>query len=717
MEININNCNNIQEAKITIQENKLNIKYGINGTGKSTIANAIENKNDLSFLKTFGFDGEPSIKFSSPINKAVTFNTDFVNNIVFRGSDVIDNSFEVFIKSDQFDDKRKKILEDLKGLNKDTIANENIKRLLEVISDLCSRLKLTSTGEIHKTTDFKSILNKQNIYQIPEELNNYKDFLTDKDKNVNWIDWKTKGFDYDDKGICPFCTEDLKETYNEEKEKFKKIYKKNDVKHLTELNVLLSELKEYIGESNFTLLHSCIVDSKNEDEISLIFRKFIADCEYLLIKFNKIVYFDSFNIKSEDISKLGDIVSGLEIDINKLEYFNGNLFINICSDVNEKIESILKMVDTLKVEIGEINSLVVGAIKTSKREINDFLKVAGYDYEFDLFIENSTKAKTILKYSKDNINLNVDDISKHLSWGEKNAFALVLFMFYALSQKTDLIILDDPISSFDDNKKYAIIDRLFVNSKNLKSLKNKTVLLLTHDFEPVIDFVVNGKPNNEAIVHYIKNADGFISETNISRKNDIILTASLYYEYSNKTDINIISRISFLRKYIELSNVNDDEEKNIAYEILSCLIHGNKNMDKKLSKNKYKPLLEDEISVGINYIKKFISNFNYQDFLTKYYNKESILKLYKDEHNNYLKSQIFREYLEISDLRYALDDVIIKFVDEIYHVENDYIYSLDLIKFDTIPNFIVKKIDNFMDDETRKNFSSVIEKSEAMLYS
>ena len=73
--------------------------------------------------------------------------------------------------------------------------------------------------------------------------------------------------------------------------------------------------------------------------------------------------------------------------------------------------------------------------------------------------------------------------------------------------------------------------------------------------------------------------------------------------------------------------------------------------------------------------------------------------MYKNEQNNYLKSQIFREYLEITNKRGTLDDVVLKFVDEIYHMENDYIYSLDLIKFDTIPSFIIEKIDDFINNE------------------
>jgi len=41
MNIEIKNCNNIDSANIFLTENKLNIKFAPNGTGKSTIARAI----------------------------------------------------------------------------------------------------------------------------------------------------------------------------------------------------------------------------------------------------------------------------------------------------------------------------------------------------------------------------------------------------------------------------------------------------------------------------------------------------------------------------------------------------------------------------------------------------------------------------------------------------------------------------------------------------
>ena len=701
MYIKIKNCNNIKEGDISVEKNKLNIKYGINGTGKSTIALAIEKNNNLSFLKTFGINEEPSIEFSETINKVVTFNSDFVNNIVFNGDIVINNAFEVFIKSDQYDEKRKKILEGLKSLNKETIADENTKKLIEILSNLEPRLKLKSTGDVYQTSDFKSILNKQNIYQIPNELESYSEFLCDKDKNINWIDWKTKGFEFDDKKKCPFCTESLKDTYSEEKKKFKDTFKKNDVKHLTEIKQLIEELKDYMNTDSYDSLQNCIIEPKNEDEIMLVFKKFIADYKYLLDKFMKIINFDSYNLKnSTDISNLGDIVLSLKIKTENITYFGNELFFYICNTVNTRIDKIIEKIEQLKAEVGAINGIIKTTIEKSKKEINDFLEIAGFDYKFDIIVEKDNEAKTLLKYSKNNEQeINVDNIEKHLSWGEKNAFALVLFMFYALSQKADLIILDDPISSFDGNKKYAIIDRLFSNTKSLKSLRNKTVLMLTHDFEPVIDFVINGKPNNDAIVKYIKNINGSINENTVTRDNDIKLSINLYYTYAKDTKINIISRISFLRKYIELSNVDNDESQNIAYEILSCLIHGRTEIERKVKNDTYEKIPNEKINLGISFIRKFIMDFDYIQVLEQYYNKRNILNLYKQEQNNYLKSQIFRAYLEISNKRGKLDDVVLKFVDEIYHIENDYSYSLDLIKFDTIPNFIIKKIDSFINCE------------------
>lgn len=93
MEIEIQNCNSIDNAKIFIQESKLNIKYGINGTGKTSIAKAInyaieDKKNGSEKLKLLtqfknleNNDFKPKVHGIDSINSIMVFNEDYINSL------------------------------------------------------------------------------------------------------------------------------------------------------------------------------------------------------------------------------------------------------------------------------------------------------------------------------------------------------------------------------------------------------------------------------------------------------------------------------------------------------------------------------------------------------------------------------------------------------------------------------------------------------------
>ena len=83
------NSNNILSGTIQIRKNQLNIRYATNGTGKSTIASAINLKSkqeSRSALSPFDGAGEPTCSLSPPDNKVLVFNEEFVNSFVFRQS-------------------------------------------------------------------------------------------------------------------------------------------------------------------------------------------------------------------------------------------------------------------------------------------------------------------------------------------------------------------------------------------------------------------------------------------------------------------------------------------------------------------------------------------------------------------------------------------------------------------------------------------------------
>ena len=438
-------------------------------------------------------------------------------------------------------------------LKQKIIESEDLNKLNELLIKLSSKINYKKEkNTIDSRGMYSSIKSEKNIFNIPKELNKYALFLSDKEKNILWSDWKNKGKTYDYWEICPYCAEKFKQDHEKENEAFNLYYTKANVSNLTEFSNIINDTKVYLNTENLQKIEKCIKENIPSSEKDLIFTKFMSEVTYLKEKIYNITTFDSYKIEKEDISNLSNILLDLKISYENLEYFNNKILTKSIYAINSSIDEMIGKISDLQKEIGKMNSLVISKMSSCKKEINSFLKLAVFNYEFDIIKDGDEKNSiTILKYvNSENEKIQVSDIEKHLSWGEKNAFALVLFMYYALSKNPDLIILDDPISSFDGNKKYAIINRLFSNKGDyVDSFYNKTVLMLTHDFEPIIDFGINHKPTKETNMWYLKNNDGVIKEQKISIPSDVLSTIKFYYNESINEENNIISRICFLRKY------------------------------------------------------------------------------------------------------------------------------------------------------------------------
>ena len=102
MEITVSNLGVISQGKLTLEKDIVNIKYGINGSGKSTISKGLElsiNNEDLRELKTYGTDIQPVVSMSEGISNVIVFNQDYVNKYLFK-DDIANNSFEIMINTD-----------------------------------------------------------------------------------------------------------------------------------------------------------------------------------------------------------------------------------------------------------------------------------------------------------------------------------------------------------------------------------------------------------------------------------------------------------------------------------------------------------------------------------------------------------------------------------------------------------------------------------------
>jgi ABC-type dipeptide/oligopeptide/nickel transport system ATPase subunit len=696
MNIKIENCRNIIKANITLSPDVLNIKYAMNGTGKTTIAKAIQYLTDgsgLEDLKTFGENLEPLCEIPATIKNALTFDEKFVSTIVFQESEVISDAFEIFIKTPDYEEKQKLINDRLKEMNINTLENPEYGVLLNTGKTVLSKFTVTNTNQLKKTGLVKSLVSSESIFKLPEKLIKFQPMM-DKDYKVDWVGWKSDGAKYDDNNICPFCTTEIGEVYKEEKKLFTDSYSKSNVKNISEMLGYFESVSEYMLPEKREAMSQCIKDPTDEATITKWVTDFYHDLDFLVNKINKIVSFNSYHVKQEEISNLAEKLNELIIDSDALMIFRSEKTLDLISELNEKINKVSAEVDKLKVEIGTLKGNITSSLGRAINDINEFLDMASIDYALEINHISENETKTLLRYKcpgKDPVM--VVDIKKSLSWGERNAFALVLFMHYALSKNPDLIILDDPISSFDTNKKYAIINRLFVNHKTKKTLYKKTALLLTHDFQPVIDFIINSKPHGGSTnAAFLKNEGGLVTETAIQEA-DIRPFALLLVENVTRNDLNKVHRVTCFRKLLE--HTSPPETCKLEYNLISSLL-----------KAKNPPSYADgthmtlkEIQTAEKTIQEYISDFEYDIFLNEVFNQEALAKLYIGEQIDYFKLQIFRILLEINNLRGKISDPLLKYIDEQFHVENDYIFYLDFSKYNTVPSYILPKCTQFLLDE------------------
>ena len=222
IKINLENCNNISQCDISLKKDALNIYYAMNGTGKSTIGNAIELLSKgkvLDSLKPFNGDVTPSGTLSEELENVLLFNEEFVNTIVFNKSEVINSAFDVFIKSPKYDELQTAINEKLSKIHFEPETFENLGDLFRVGESVLKKFSLTKSGDLKKVGLMKNLANSKSIFTLPEKIKKFQPLMS-KEYNFDWVGWKNDGGKFDDNDICPFCANELETDYQAEKKFF-----------------------------------------------------------------------------------------------------------------------------------------------------------------------------------------------------------------------------------------------------------------------------------------------------------------------------------------------------------------------------------------------------------------------------------------------------------------------------------------------------------------
>ena len=712
--IHIENCNNIKKCNIGITVNKLNIKYAINGTGKSTVAKAIKLYTDgekLDALTPFEFVAKkekilkPTVS-NMPFSNVAVFNEDYLKRYVYQKTDLLKNTFEVMINSDKYTELKEKI--DFQLVDIKTIARDkpNISKIRDITASLCKLIVVNKDAVTlsRKSGGIKSLIDEKKgaLFNPPDELSEFKPFIDDE-KSIEWASWKLKGISlFGEKGVCPYCAETENETKKKKTEIFKDSFDEVSINYANQIKEYLLSISTYINEKKMENLLSSLNSTSDRSVLEMQLVKLRSEAHYLSQRLYVLANFDGYSINQNNMTEFENKFADMIINEAMLDFFNTEMFFEEIRPLNEQIKKVIDMIGKLKGEVAIFQSYLKTQVKNRTTDINEFLLSAGFHYSFDIVVDGENSAHAILKYQLEDGKLfDVANPDTHLSWGEKNAFALLLFMFDAISKKSDLIILDDPISSFDSNKKYAIINRLFKTGDKDNSLYQRTVVMLTHDFEPVIDYVqVGGKISGDSIsAHYLENKAGEITEFPIQKNIDMMSMVVLMKEIALDASVTLPVRIGCLRKFIEHTN-KDPKENCPSYNLLSSLIHGRSTPSNDL--NGEDPMSESDKEIAVEEIKNYITDFDYTTVLSTFDSKY-LLNLFETETNKFFKLLIIRTYIEWNEnareRMKKFNDSLRKYTDETFHIENDYLYSLDVRKFNIVPQYYIDAVNEFVSIE------------------
>lgn len=703
-DISIKNCTSFDQADIVILPNTLNIKYGFNGTGKSSIARAIRaaglDDGSLKQLQPFKHRGKkdapmPSVEGAEGLENVLVFDEQYVSKFLFQRDEVVANSFEVFVRTDDFDSAMQEIADLLKGITQSFANNEELSEAIDDLRQLRDAFKVTKGGEISKSSKgYKALEGGNKIENIPDHLKDYSDFLRG-DKPAEWISWQAKGNNYlQISDNCPYCAADLSRDGKKETPLgVSSEYVKSSIDQLEKLQSTVERLGEYLSEECWVTINEIIkgkVGLSNIDQTFLVTLKAEADTLFDILNDLKNISF--FTFRDIDVNKVDDWVKEHTVELSKLSKLDSPKTHEIVDPINEKLGVLLASAGSLKEKIGRQKGRIVKAIRENEAKINDFLKTAGYRYIVEILgEENSYRMR--LRH-QDNA-MHIDDATNHLSFGEKNAFALILFMFEALSKNPDIVILDDPISSFDNNKKFAIIHRIF---KGENSFRGMTVLMLTHDFEPAIDMIrVSGVRDKfqsmQPAASFLKFKEGVVSEQPVAREK--IKNFNNICRENISSNCDEIIKLIYLRRLEEVSGSDDQ-----VYQLISNCLHGEdvpflRQYDKDTSQFDNVEMTAEQIQKAEKEIGDYIPGFNYLQTVSRVKDVELLKGLYDGSDIGYEKLQLFRSICETTD-KVEKNDVIMKFVNETFHVENEYVMQLNPREYDPVPEYVVLECDRIL---------------------
>lgn len=351
------------------------------------------------------------------------------------------------------------------------------------------------------------------------------------------------------------------------------IKKNEDIRKINEYNHAIDILDKFIYKTD------CIV-CDNEINSKEILKRKLSNREEIITSLDKDtreILEDIINMMSDDdpfIIKeklLGVIENGDVVSLNDL-IIEIEFYINIFKKkISNEFVSCSAKTD-LREDLNKYKEILKNKPEFTAEDILFIQKIVSDNIERDIVIDrDSNNNLKILMDNNEIFNREREDLN--LSNGEQNFISLSFELLKARNSDKDIIVLDDPISSFDSiykNKLAFVI---------IKFLESKKTIILTHNLDMVR--LMEVQKNNCFILYLFNNTEnetnGFV-RVNENEQEILLYINELLDLFRDKIlqevidhELFLVSVIPFMRGYAQMIGDKDNKNK------LTKLMHGYEN--------------------------------------------------------------------------------------------------------------------------------------------
>lgn len=723
--VSLTNCCNIKKATaISFKPGCINVKLGLNGTGKSTLAKSLKSsKEELSELCSFEYfaAGKPKSLFpgiDSPFNAVKVFDEEYVASNLYQATGLVKDGFEIVLHTKKMatvENGIKTLLENLQQ----KVNSPSIQEIIGYLSDLPVIIK-SKKGDVLPANckAAKGLKNGNRLEQAKETFSEYSlYFEEDIDQQIEWAHWHSVGSKWQEMGtICPYCACEESAAVRKRIGDLDALIGDESIKNLNDVFGAFGKAARCLSPSISKELDN-IRRSKTElsqdQEQSLVAHA--GKAKLLIEKVNRLKYLsESPRAFAEFSSDAIKELAGKFITKDDISFLDDEAKAAF-SPLLKAEDEISKSLDELDVLVEEQRSELKATIGLKEKELNDFLRQVNYPYTVE--ISSTGNASLLLKPLEENCEP-IKEPSKTLSYGERNAMSLILFAYMALygSEEPDLIVLDDPISSFDADKRYSILYTLFQKPEKSilsRTFHDKTILILTHDYPLVADLVLDEKRFGKLHACFLHcDREGNLKEQKIEPRRTMTSNAGLQsFSFMQNKKIGAcekhpLIRLSYLRRLLEFEGYSREVtskesgfDEYIAWNILSSLLHkrdcpeyhgqpidGFPSGEPNSDYGRGKIIIESRLGNGFA--------FSYCDLLERARDWQTLAQLYFELENDLEKMQVCR--IVIQDTPYYGENTMTRYLDESCHVSGDYLFQLDPDTFRIVPHTATQYFDRIM---------------------